>query len=561
VNGLISTRGLSLVVLWLLSLFCVGVLVLQRQQTTVFRLTALGRKRSTILLAIVVVGIFAILIPSALGATVGPQTHIYNGHLLDSNGDPITTAHAIRFSYWTSSDYVSTDVTATGSINTGAATYGSWQEVHTVTPNSRGYFSVVLGSSTSLPSLSFFSASTLSSLYLQVEVKTSAASNTAYELLDINSSSSTIDRAAIASVPFALNADMLDQHDVGTGSGAIPVLGSGGLLRESMIPGGLNRDSFTIDADNSATSSIALQFGATLAKTLTYDLSNIRFDFNDSVRVQGNLTVSGLINGLSLSMLQNASTGALKVSSGGGLNVNIAYGSYRLNGAIVNNTGTGGVDVQANATNYVFIGSGGLTVRTLSFPTDEGYIPLAVVTTNGTGITAITDRRVLQNDDREEEAQTTMHPEYQNVVLQADASDNVGQLYATNDSSSLRNYYLWTSTKTSLQDYDLLVRFTLPADFVRWNDSMTLAYRSTSASNSNNKLDIQIYDTNGSPVTLSGSTTSLADTSWTTTHIEFSGSPTWTAGQTMLLRLKLSAKDSFQMHVGDLMFDYVEFHD
>jgi hypothetical protein len=83
-------------------------------------------------------------------------------------------------------------------------------------------------------------------------------------------------------------------------------------------------------------------------------------------------------------------------------------------------------------------------------------------------------------------------------------------------------------------------------------------YRSTSANAADNKLDIQVYDTNGVPVTLSGSATGLVGTSWNTAQLEFSGSPTWTAGQDMLVRLKVYAKDNYQMHIGGLKLTTVE---
>lgn len=241
------------------------------------------------------VGLLLLPALSANAASTGPLKIVYDAHLLDSSGNAITSAHSVRFSWWTSADFVSGDTTATGAINTGASTYANWQEVHTVTPNSDGYFSVELGSGTALPDLSSYTSSQLQSLHLQVEVKVSSAADTSYELLDQNSSSDTADRSPIDTVPFALNADRLDQRDTGTASGSIPVLQSGGLLGLGLIPSGTNRDEFTLDADSSASGPITLQFGTSLAKTLTYDQANSRFNFNDDVRIQGNLTVTGSV--------------------------------------------------------------------------------------------------------------------------------------------------------------------------------------------------------------------------------------------------------------------------
>ncbi len=513
----------------------------------------------------IVILLLALLCPvqSSVAATTGPLKQTYNGHLLNSSGQAITTAHSVRFSYWKSADYASTDTTATGALNTGTSNYGSWHEVQSVTPNNSGYFSVELGSVRALPDLSSYTPATLSGLYLQVEVKEASAADTAYELLDTNGSDSTIDRSHVTSVPFALNADKLDQRDTGTSSGSIAVLGSGGLMPLSTVPGGTNRDSFTVDNDNSATSEIALTFGATLAEKLKFDVANSRFTFTDDLRVEGDLTVTGLINGVDITAIQNA-TGALKVASGGGLNLQISGGSYRLNGNITNATGTTSA-LTANATNYVFFGSGGLMVRTTSFPIGQSYIPLAQVTTNTGSVLSITDRRVLQSDDREQTIEQVYHAGFEHATYQGDGGgDNVGQLFTTHDNTNLKNFYEWTSTRTTLQDYDVILRVTLDSDFVRWTQTsttnpITFTYRSTSADAANNKLNVQAYDTNGTPVTLSGSTTNLANTSWTTGQIEFTGTPTWTAGQELLLRFKLSAKDSYQMHLGDLNLRYVKF--
>jgi len=498
----------------------------------------------------------------AFAATTTPLTHTYHGHLLDSSGDAVTSAVTIRYSYWKSADFGASDLTATGSINTSATNYASWKEEHTVTPNSDGFFSVELGSTTALPAMNGLPLSTILSLYLQVDVKASSAADSTYDLLDANASDATKDRSPVLSVPFSLNADMLDQRDTGTASGSIPVLKTGGVLPVSVIPSGTTQSGFTLDTNNAATGDITLQFGQSLGKKLIYDQSNTWFNFNDDLRVQGDLTVTGLINGVTVSALQSA-TGALKVASGGGLSITVDAGSYRLRGVVTNFAGQSGVAVTASATNYVFFGSGGLTVRTATFPSDESYIPLAEVTTNGVSVTSVADRRALSSDDREQTVVRTYHAGFEGASYQGDASDNVGQLFVDHDNTSDRNYYRWTSSLASLQDYDLILRVTLPADFVRWKDNpLKLTYRSTSADASDSQLDVSVFDTNGTPVSLSGSSLSsglnLVGTSWATEQIEWSGAPTWTAGQDFLISLKMQAKNDKQIHIGDLFLQYTE---
>ncbi|MBU0766241.1 hypothetical protein KKF55_00430 [Patescibacteria group bacterium] len=585
---------------------------------------------------------FIFVISAAEASTTAPQKLVYNGHLLDSSGTAITTSHSVRFSFWTSADYVSTDVTSTGALHTAATTYASWNETFTVTPNSSGYFNVELGSGTSLPDFSAMSTSTLNNLHLQVEVKAASDADTSYELLDRDTSNPSLDRAPLLSVPFALNADLLDGHDTGTASGSIPVLLTGGLLPVSTIPGGTNQDTFTLDNDNSVSSgNIGLTFGQNLGKVLEYDVTNSTFSFNDAVRVGGtltatggltasgtiatesgvvinveneakdsvlvfgnplgqetlkflnnehvfefsddlrttgdlsasgvlavesdatvggNLTVEGLINGIDInSLVSSEDDYHLKVSSGGGLTIDVAGGSYRLGGNVTNYAGTTGEPVSDDTTNYVYINTGGLVINQTGFPTDHMYIQLSTVLTAGGDISTVTDRRIFNSSDTERTVTKVFRPEFEGASYLGDGSSNVGQLSVSHSGGNLMNYYKWTSTRSSLNDYDVLLRVTLPPDFVRWGSTpLSVSYKSSSSNAADNKMDIAVFDSSGSTVTLSGTSTGLANTGWTTTTHTFSGSPTWTAGSESLVRLRMYAKDDEEMHLGTVKLTYVE---
>jgi hypothetical protein len=495
-------------------------------------------------------------IPFVSAETTAPQRVIYNGHLLDSSGTAITTQHKIRFSYWTSTDSVSGDVTATGAINIGATEYGSWYEEHTVTPNSDGYFSVELGSVTALPDYSALSVTTLLNLHLQVEVKLATSADTSYELLDRDSSDDLIDRSPVRSVPFSLNANLLDRRAVGTGSGSIPHLGSGGSLLQS----GTMENRFTIDTDNSSGGTLYLRFGASLGKELSYEQDNTYFNFNDDVNIQGNLTLTGLINGIDISTLAAGSDQVhLKVNSGAGLNLTIAAGDYRLNGNVTEYAGASNQAVADEATSYVFLGSGGLTIRTSGFPTDETSIRLAEVVTTGGAISTITDRRVFNADDRERTIVRTYAPGYEGAAYEGDGTNNTGQLYVTNSGAAVTNHYIWTSTRSTLQDYDIVIHAEVPTDFVRWGTNpISLKYRTTSGSTVYSKADIEVYDTAGTQVTLTGDSSDLTNTQWTTADVGFSGTPTWTTGSGFLIKIRSFAKDSQEVQLGHMKIRYTE---
>ncbi len=246
-------------------------------------------------------------------ALSAPMQHIYTGHLY-ANGAPVTTPQTIRFSFWKTGTVVSGDSNTNGTINDAAPSYGGWKEVQTVTPNASGYFALKLGSITPIDYANM-PPDVISSLFLQVDVKEATAPLTDYETLDVDPLTATVDRSPVGAVPFASNANLLDQHAVGTNAGDIPVLGTGGTLPTSLIAPAIDSDTFTLDANNTSASEISLRFGDLLGKKLAYDTVAQTFKFNDSVHIDGNLTVTGLVNGVDLSTINNEAS-QLKVSSG-----------------------------------------------------------------------------------------------------------------------------------------------------------------------------------------------------------------------------------------------------
>jgi hypothetical protein len=113
--------------------------------------------------------------------------------------------------------------------------------------------------------------------------------------------------------------------------------------------------------------------------------------------------------------------------------------------------------------------------------------------------------------------------------------------------SILRNIWLSFATVTVL----VLTLLTVNA-VIAMNVLADAAVRSVES-----RLSVDIYFNNGVPVSMSGSVTGLANTSWTTVNAEMSGG-TWTPGQEFLVRIRSYAKDSFQVHIGTLKMQYVD---
>lgn len=499
----------------------------------------------------------ALILPSVVeAASTVPQQLVYNGHLLNPSGTPITTSHTIRFSIWNSTDVQGSDVSG-GTINGAAATYLGWQEEHTVTPDSNGYFSLELGSVTPLFSVVTLDSADLQSMYLQIEVKEAAEPNTSYEILDVRPTDDAIDRTPVLSVPFALNADYLDQREIGTGSGDIALLQDGGVFSPSVIPEGTFRDAFILDYDDSAVGDITLQFGNALAKTLVYDQVNSYFEFNDDVRIDGNLFVTGLINGVDISTLASSPASQLLVTSGAALTVNVSAGNYRLSGTTTEFAGAAGVALADDTTNYLYFTTAGLQVGA-SFPTDESIIRLATVVTSGGAIDSVNDARVFASDDRAKTTVVSLEPLYPQVSYTASGANHVGALKIEYDSGLDRNYYSWRSSKSTLQEYVVVVSVQLPNSFNQFNSpALELDYKTSSALAADNNIGIEVLDTTNTLVALGGATSNLANTNWTTTSIDFN-SGTFTPGEAITVKLTVAAKDSQEAALSTLKLLYGE---
>ena len=491
-------------------------------------------------------------------AQAAPQKMVYDGRLLDAAGNALTVPHDIRFSLWIGGDATEEIFNPDGTIKEASTGFTDWQEVHTITPDANGYFEVYLGSIEGMLDFATLSGDQMNDLNLQVEVKRSDEPETAYEVLDADSSSDSQDRSAFTSVPFALNANLLDGRSIGIFEGDIPVIGAGNTLDIGIIPGGTLSPVFTINAGGSeqAPPVSTLQFGSQLGAQLSYDTVGSVFEFSDDVHIHGDLTVDGLINNVDVSRMEE---GHLKVTEAQGLSVDVSAGGYRLDGNTAYFPGAAGVALEANATSFVYMNPEGLTVNATGFPVNDRFIPLARILTDTGSVVSVEDKRVLLVDDRERLSEIVFHPEYANAVYTADGSDNTGQLAVKHAEDERKNYYQWRSTKDTLQDYDIAVVYTLPTGFQRWDtNALTLSYRTSTAVSGDNQIDLSVQDTNGAVATLSGEAVGLVSQEWITTTVGITGPSVWTAGEEILLRIKLHSKNLHHAEIGSLKLQYFE---
>lgn len=72
----------------------------------------------------------------------------------------------------------------------------------------------------------------------------------------------------------------------------------------------VNTEAFQTIDEGDSTTNVILRFGDTLNKTVMFDRTNGRFDFNDDINVQGSALISGTVTGTTLIALNNISLNA-----------------------------------------------------------------------------------------------------------------------------------------------------------------------------------------------------------------------------------------------------------
>lgn len=206
------------------------------------------------------------------------------------------------------------------------------------------------------------------------------------------------------------------------------------------------------------------------------------------------------------------------------------------------------------------IGSGAISVNNLANNSITGdKIADGTITNNDIANSTINFSKMATRNKS-----TLISPEYPNFALYGDGSNNLGTLDADRDVTADRNYYSWTSRKTVLNDYDIMVQFQIPEDFTAWQaNAIEFFYKTEDADVTDNSIDIYLQDTNG---TADFTGTGMTSTTWTSTTVaNTSLTGTYTAGDYLTFGIKLSSRRNGgsgsgtprAAYAGELKFNYV----
>ena len=148
-------------------------------------------------------------------------------------------------------------------------------------------------------------------------------------------------------------------------------------------------------------------------------------------------------------------------------------------------------------------------------------------------------------------------PVFPGAAYEEDGTANTGRLSVAGDDTDGRRFYLWQTTKGTLQDYDIVVRFRLPHDFKAWNPSpLKVSYKTSTGVQAQNAVQLAVLDTDGNNVTLTGGSATLASSAWEDITRRFAGTPTWSPGEEMTIRFTMKATADRSAQLGAFTLEY-----
>lgn len=480
----------------------------------------------------------------ASAVTTVPTKMNFQGRLTDSTGNIMANGtYNMRLKLY--------------SVDTGGTAV--WSEDRLVSAGqgvalTNGLFSVQLGTVTPLPASLFASGP----LYLEVELPSPATATTASPSWTEGPMSP---RNQMATSAYAYNSETLDGLDSSafgqlsanntfTGSNVF----TGALQGESSLTLGTTsaQGSLVVHDGNGQTGTIVV---ADTAGSYTYTIPVTTT--NDTFCLQTLANCGGAGGGIT-------TVGAL---DGGTANVN---GASISGSTIYLQSASGIYSGLVNTTTQTFAGnktfSGTLTVS--SGATFSGTL---VVGTVGDGISFTSNGIALSGTARGQKT-VTLIPEYAGATFVGDGTNNTGSLSSDFCSDTLGintgcggnvsqdgfNYYEWTTTQATAQDYDIYVRYRIPSDYSSGSLSNLSIWGSTDVSGASNSVVLSLFeDGSATPCATTGNAATV-DTDWSSASVASPiGSCTLAANDYITFKVKLSASNSTAyLRAGQISFDY-----
>ena len=287
---------------------------------------------------------------------------------------------------------------------------------------------------------------------------------------------------------------------------------------------------------------------APLTVASTTKVNNLNADLLDGLDSSniGQLAVSNTWTGTNTVSVNNAM--AFRVQTAGGnsvLTANTTSGSVEvghsssLNGQIVfrNSTNNNTITLASAATSSSY---------TLTLPTALGGANRCLSDTTGTGVLGWGYCGAAPGSKK-----VTLAPEYAGAVLQADGSNNNGTMTAgfvdglSSGAGYKHNYYQWSTSQATAQDYDIVISHQLPHDFSSSTEFDAGSWKIWTYVDhvANSGITMTVYDHDGTACA-NGVSVKGGSTGWsqvTLTDFDTNANCDFTANSIITIKLKLSS--------------------
>lgn len=153
----------------------------------------------------------------------------------------------------------------------------------------------------------------------------------------------------------------------------------------------------------------------------------------------------------------------------------------------------------------------------------------------------------------------TLNAEYTGSVLDGGTgSNNTGTMTSSVDLTNRMNYYKWTTSQASNQSYDVVVQVPIPSDFDGWASSNPLSISTYTSNTTNGTITLEARDSSNAVQCNFVSVTPGSTGAWATNSSACTlSSGTYTAGDTMTLRIRMQSPASGDVRVGNINLSYL----
>jgi hypothetical protein len=153
-----------------------------------------------------------------------------------------------------------------------------------------------------------------------------------------------------------------------------------------------------------------------------------------------------------------------------------------------------------------------------------------------------------------------LSPEYAGAVIQGDGSDNNGTLtsgYASGIGSSpwKQNYYEWSATSGTTQDYDIIINTAIPSEYASSLGSFSIWVQSSNTGNTSGGT-IQVNDVDGTLCGGAATSISFGGTGWEQKTISSLSGCSFAANNVITITIHMVSKSSATFRAGEVSYTY-----